>query len=119
MVVAAIGVAAISADARSQLRKYRNQPVMAPMTNHSGIERATKHDPCSQLMLASRSIEGHSREHRKGRGDDNAHAARDGEHDKDDAVVELGHEGTLKRCRAWRAASTRRRGVSRLLKNSF
>jgi hypothetical protein len=29
MVVAAIGVAAMSADARSQLRKYRNQPVMA------------------------------------------------------------------------------------------
>ena len=39
MVVAAIGVAAMSADARSQLRKYRNQPVMAPRTNHSGIER--------------------------------------------------------------------------------
>jgi hypothetical protein len=48
-----------------------------------------EHDPCSQLMLASR-IEGHSREHRKGRGDDSAHAARDGEDDKDDAVVELG-----------------------------
>jgi putative tryptophan/tyrosine transport system substrate-binding protein len=42
MVVAAIGVAAMSADARSQLRKYRNQPVMAPTTNHSGIERTTK-----------------------------------------------------------------------------
>ncbi len=42
MVVAAIGVAAMSADARSQLRKYRNQPVMAPRTNHSGIERTTK-----------------------------------------------------------------------------
>jgi hypothetical protein len=39
MVVAAIGVAAMSADARSQLRKYRIQPVMAPRTNHSGIER--------------------------------------------------------------------------------
>ena len=42
MVVAAIGVAAMSADARSQLRKYRNQPAMAPMTNHNGIERMTK-----------------------------------------------------------------------------
>jgi hypothetical protein len=42
MVVAAIGVAAMSADARSQLREYRNQPVMAPRTNHSGIERTTK-----------------------------------------------------------------------------
>jgi hypothetical protein len=42
MVVAAIGVAAMSADARSQLRKYRNQPVMAPRTNHNGIERMTK-----------------------------------------------------------------------------
>jgi hypothetical protein len=33
----------------------------------------SEHDPCSQLMLASRSIEGHSREHCKGRGDDSAH----------------------------------------------
>src|SRR6202022_2143272 len=42
MVAAAIGVAAMSADVRSQLRKYRNQPVTAPRTNHSGIERMTK-----------------------------------------------------------------------------
>ena len=53
-----------------------------------------EHDPCSQLMLAAWSIECHSREHRKGHGDDSAHAARDGEHDKDDTVVVLGHEGT-------------------------
>jgi hypothetical protein len=45
-------------------------------------------------MLAAWSIEGHSREHRKGRGGDSAHAARDREHDKDDTVVVLGHEGT-------------------------
>ena len=92
MVVAAIGVAAMSADARSQLRKYRNQPVYGsedePQRDREDDE---EHDPCSQLMLAAWSIEGHSREHRKGRGDDSAHAARDGEHDKD----ELGHEATM------------------------
>ena len=53
-----------------------------------------EHDPCSQLMLAAWSIEGHSGEHRKGRGDDSPHAAGNREHDKDDAIVELGHEGT-------------------------
>ena len=108
MVVAAIGMAATSADARSQLRKYRNQPATAPMTKHNGIERMTKNDPYSQLMLVARIIEGHSREHRKGHGDETAHAARDGEHDKDDAVVVLRHEGTsMRRCRARSSARLR------------
>ena len=50
MVVAAIGVAAMSADARSQLRKYRNQPVMAPRTNpQRDREDDEEHDPCSQF----------------------------------------------------------------------
>jgi hypothetical protein len=55
MVVAAIGVAAMSADARSQLRKYRNQLVMAPRTNHSGIERTTKNT--TMLPVDARCLE--------------------------------------------------------------
>jgi hypothetical protein len=59
-------------------------------------------------MLVARIIEGHSREHRKGHGDETAHAARDGEHDKDDAVVVLRHEGTsMRRCRARSSARLR------------
>src|SRR5437016_14302118 len=43
MIVAAIGVTAMSGDVRSQLGKYRNQPDMAPRTNYSAIETTTEY----------------------------------------------------------------------------
>jgi hypothetical protein len=69
------------------------------MTNHSGIDRITKNTiHAHSLIVAVRRIESHRGcEEGNGCGDQSAHAARDGEHDEDDAVVGLRHGSGLRR----------------------